>query len=178
MALSKPIAQHFHYLSSTENYLSAVDIHGHGLIVCCIKNCICLSEGFEFCCSCLHVRGLLSVLEVGGVWGMEQCCSLGSAVPLGSVSEMSCPPGRHRGTWGGGTSGAPTAAVPTSQTRRSSQPGCYRDAFSQPCLVRVPGGYGRLQQRLFLVSVNRRGYAERCCRQIFFRKAKNCACGP
>lgn len=138
MALSKPIAQHFHCLSSTENYLSAVDIHGCGLIVCCIKNCICLSEWFGDACSPLHVCGLLPMLEVRGVWGMEQSCSLGSAVPLGSVSEGSCPPRWHWGTWGGGTAGAPTAALPMLQTHRSSQPGCHWDAFNRPCLVRVP----------------------------------------
>jgi len=48
MALSKPIAQHFHCLSSTESCLNAVDIHGCGLIVCCIKNCICHAEGLGF----------------------------------------------------------------------------------------------------------------------------------
>lgn len=33
VALSKPVAQHFHYLSSSENYLSTVDVHGCGLSV-------------------------------------------------------------------------------------------------------------------------------------------------
>lgn len=73
VSLSKPIAQHFHYLSSAEKDLSTADICRCGLIVCCVHQ-----EGLGLL---FLFAGLLAVLEFGGVWDVWWCCS-GSAVPL------------------------------------------------------------------------------------------------
>lgn len=84
VSLSKPIAQHFHYLSSAEKDLSAADIHRCGLIVCCVHQ-----EGwFGFAVP------LCGASPRAGVWR-----GLGCAVVLQwlccSPGEVSSAPGRH-----------------------------------------------------------------------------------
>lgn len=106
MSLSKPIAQHFHYLSSAEKDLSAADIHRCGLIVCCVHQ-----EGwFGFAVP------LCGASPLAGVWR-----GLGCAVVL---QWLCC---SQEGT-----------GLRQQETPRSSQVGCSRDAFNQPCLAGVP----------------------------------------
>lgn len=106
VSLSKPIAQHFHYLSSAEKDLSAADIHRCGLIACCVHQ-----EGwFGFAVP------LCGASPRAGVWR-----GLGCAVVL----QWLCCSQEGIG-------------LRQQETPRSSQVGCSRDAFNQPCLAGVP----------------------------------------
>lgn len=76
VSLSKPIAQHFRYLSSAEKDLSTADIHRCGLIVCCATNHICVSGGFGFAVPlCRAGFGMCSGAAVAllFLWRGEQC---------------------------------------------------------------------------------------------------------
>lgn len=75
ISLSKPIAQHFHYLSAAERDLSTADTPRCGLSVCCVPNHICLSGGFGFAAP---LCGFFPVLGFGGLWDVQWlCCSSG-----------------------------------------------------------------------------------------------------
>lgn len=108
VSLSKPIAQHFRYLSSAEKDLSTADIHRCGLIVCCATNHMCVSGGFGFA---------VPLCRASPRAGFGMCS--GAAVALlcsGGVSSAQEGTGLHS----------------------SSQAGCSGDASNQPSLAGVP----------------------------------------
>lgn len=82
MSLSKPIAQHFHYLSSAEKDLSmqiSTDVVWLSVV---LQTTSVYQEGLGLL---FLFAGLLPVLGLGmcgaGTWDVQCCCS-GSAVPL------------------------------------------------------------------------------------------------